>query len=37
MGAAEALAGGVGRVIMADARIANPISTALAGHGTVIA
>lgn len=37
MGAAEALAGGVGKVIMADARIANPISTALAGQGTVIA
>jgi len=36
MGAAEALAGGVNRVIMADARIAQPIQMALAGHGTVI-
>jgi acetylglutamate/LysW-gamma-L-alpha-aminoadipate kinase len=37
MGADEALTGGVGRVIMADARIAQPISHALAGNGTVIA
>ena len=36
MGAAEALAGGVSTVIMGDARIANPISIALAGHGTTI-
>ena len=37
MGAGEALAGGVGRVIMADARIQNPISQALNGQGTIIA
>jgi acetylglutamate/LysW-gamma-L-alpha-aminoadipate kinase len=37
MGAGEALAGGVKRVIMADARIAQPIQMALAGQGTVIA
>jgi acetylglutamate/LysW-gamma-L-alpha-aminoadipate kinase len=37
MGAGEALTGGVGRVIMADARIQNPISQALNGHGTTIA
>jgi acetylglutamate/LysW-gamma-L-alpha-aminoadipate kinase len=37
MGAGEALAGGVGRVIMADARIQNPITQALNGHGTTIA
>lgn len=36
MGAGEALEGGVGRVIMADARIAHPISNALAGNGTII-
>jgi acetylglutamate/LysW-gamma-L-alpha-aminoadipate kinase len=36
MGAGEALEGGVGRVIMADARITTPISNALAGNGTVI-
>jgi acetylglutamate/LysW-gamma-L-alpha-aminoadipate kinase len=36
MGAGEALEGGVGRVIMADARIAQPISNALAGNGTSI-
>jgi acetylglutamate/LysW-gamma-L-alpha-aminoadipate kinase len=37
MGAGEALAGGVGRVIMADARIQNPITLALNGQGTTIA
>lgn len=37
MGAAEAIAGGVQTVIMADARIRNPISSALAGNGTTIA
>lgn len=37
MGAIEALEGGVGRVIFADARIEAPIRTALAGRGTVIA
>jgi [amino group carrier protein]-L-2-aminoadipate/L-glutamate 6-kinase len=37
LGAAEALAGGVGRVILGDARAAQPVSRALAGAGTVIA
>lgn len=37
LGAAEALSGGVGRVILGDARSAQPISRALAGQGTVIA
>jgi acetylglutamate/LysW-gamma-L-alpha-aminoadipate kinase len=37
LGAAEALAGGVGRVILGDARVVQPISRALAGQGTVIA
>jgi acetylglutamate/LysW-gamma-L-alpha-aminoadipate kinase len=37
LGAAEALAGGVGRVILGDARVARPISRALEGQGTVIA
>lgn len=36
LGAEEALNGGVGRVIIADGRIENPISNALAGKGTVI-
>lgn len=36
LGAAEALRGGVGRVILGDARVAQPISRALAGAGTVI-
>jgi [amino group carrier protein]-L-2-aminoadipate 6-kinase len=36
LGAAEALSGGVGRVILGDARIARPVSRALAGQGTVI-
>jgi len=36
LGAAEALSGGVGRVILGDARSAQPISRALAGQGTVI-
>ena len=36
LGADEALKGGVGKVIIADGRIANPISGALAGNGTVI-
>lgn len=35
MGAGEALADGVRRVIISDARIASPISRALAGAGTV--
>jgi len=37
LGAAEALAGGVARVILGDARNAQPISSSLAGQGTVIA
>jgi acetylglutamate/LysW-gamma-L-alpha-aminoadipate kinase len=37
MGAVEALAGGVERVIFADGRIEGPIRAALAGQGTVIA
>jgi len=36
LGADEALKGGVKRVIIADGRIDNPISSALAGNGTVI-
>jgi acetylglutamate/LysW-gamma-L-alpha-aminoadipate kinase len=36
MGAGEALAGGVTRVIFGDARIEQPIQKALAGAGTVI-
>jgi acetylglutamate/LysW-gamma-L-alpha-aminoadipate kinase len=36
LGAEEALKGGVGKVIIADGRIASPISSALAGNGTVI-
>jgi acetylglutamate/LysW-gamma-L-alpha-aminoadipate kinase len=36
LGAQEALAGGVGRVILADGRIEAPVSQALAGRGTVI-
>jgi acetylglutamate/LysW-gamma-L-alpha-aminoadipate kinase len=36
LGAEEALQGGVKRVIIADGRIENPISSALEGNGTVI-
>lgn len=36
LGAQEALQGGVGQVIIADGRIENPISAALAGGGTII-
>jgi acetylglutamate/LysW-gamma-L-alpha-aminoadipate kinase len=36
LGAEEALKGGVCRVVIADGRIQNPISKALAGNGTVI-
>ncbi len=36
LGAEEALQGGVGRVIIADGRVEKPISTALAGAGTII-
>jgi acetylglutamate/LysW-gamma-L-alpha-aminoadipate kinase len=37
LGAKEALEAGVGRVILGDARVANPIRQALAGAGTEIA
>jgi acetylglutamate/LysW-gamma-L-alpha-aminoadipate kinase len=37
LGAQEALQGGVTRVIIADGRVQNPISAALAGEGTLIA
>jgi acetylglutamate/LysW-gamma-L-alpha-aminoadipate kinase len=36
MGAAEAVAEGVGRVIFADARLPEPVAAALSGKGTVI-
>lgn len=36
LGAMEALRGGVGRVIIADGRVQNPVRRALAGEGTVI-
>jgi len=36
LGAAEAIDGGVGRVVIGDARIATPITAALAGRGTVV-
>ena len=36
LGAEEALKGGVRRVIIADGRIQNPISSALSGNGTII-
>jgi acetylglutamate/LysW-gamma-L-alpha-aminoadipate kinase len=36
LGAEEALSLGVGRVIFADGRVAEPLQRALAGHGTVI-
>jgi acetylglutamate/LysW-gamma-L-alpha-aminoadipate kinase len=36
LGASEALAEGVGRVVLADARVPQPISAALSGHGTTI-
>jgi acetylglutamate/LysW-gamma-L-alpha-aminoadipate kinase len=36
LGAGEALESGVGQVIIADGRITNPISNALAGKGTLI-
>ncbi len=36
LGAEEALAGGVGRVIIADGRVTQPITNALDGNGTVI-
>ncbi len=37
LGAREAIEGGVGRVVLADARATRPIRSALGGEGTVIA
>ena len=37
MGATEAVAAGVQKVIFADGRVENPIQRALEGHGTQIA
>lgn len=37
LGAAEAIAGGVERVVLGDARISEPVSRALTGVGTVVA
>jgi [amino group carrier protein]-L-2-aminoadipate 6-kinase len=37
LAAAEAVAGGVARVVIGDARVHRPVSAALAGRGTVIA
>lgn len=36
LGAAEAVAGGVRRVVLGDARLERPVSQALAGRGTVV-
>lgn len=36
LAACEALGGGVGRVVLADARVANPVARALDGVGTVL-
>ncbi len=36
LGSKEALEGGVGRVVLGDARVANPIEYAFQGNGTVI-
>jgi acetylglutamate/LysW-gamma-L-alpha-aminoadipate kinase len=36
LGSQEALQAGVSQVIIADGRLENPISNALAGNGTVI-
>ena len=36
MGAAQALEGGVGRVVLGDARVARPLTSALQGAGTVM-
>ena len=36
LGASEAVAGGVGRVVFGDARAAKPVTRALAGEGTVV-
>ena len=37
LGASEAIAGGVGAVLFADARVPQPLTRALAGQGTKIA
>lgn len=37
MGAVAAVTGGVGRVVLGDARVAEPVSRALRGYGTVVA
>ncbi|MBL8058634.1 MAG: [LysW]-aminoadipate kinase, partial [Anaerolineales bacterium] len=37
LGASEALALGVGKVVFADGRVEQPVAKALAGQGTVIA
>ena len=36
LGAAEAVQGGVGKVIFGDARVSSPVQNALAGYGTVV-
>ena len=36
LGAVEAVRGGVKRVVFGDARISQPVTAALAGHGTVV-
>lgn len=36
LGASEALAQGVGRVILADGRVSTPVQRALAGQGTIV-
>jgi len=36
LGAQEALQGGVGRVIIADGRVQEPVSNAISGNGTII-
>jgi [amino group carrier protein]-L-2-aminoadipate 6-kinase len=36
LGAAEAVHGGVGKVIFGDARVSSPVQNALAGQGTVV-
>jgi [amino group carrier protein]-L-2-aminoadipate 6-kinase len=36
LGAAEAVQGGVGKVIFGDARVSKPVQNALAGQGTVV-
>ena len=36
LGAVEAVQAGVGRVVLADARVEQPVRKALAGHGTTV-